>query len=79
MTVVYHLANRPAWTCQVCEEPYPCATRRVQLLGEFGGASVQLSVFMSIDYMDAMDELPDVPAEELHRRFFWYRYPGHDA
>ncbi len=31
---------------------------------------------MSIDYMDAMDELPDVSAEELHLRFFWYRYPG---
>ncbi len=44
MTIVYHLPKRPAWTCQVCEEPYPCTTRRMQLLGEFGDASVQLSV-----------------------------------
>ncbi len=76
---VYHLASRPGWTCQVCDEPYPCPTRRTQLLGEFGGASVQLSVFMAVDFAEAVAELPGVPAEDLHQRFFWYRYPGHGS
>jgi hypothetical protein len=79
VTVLYHLPERPAWTCQVCQEPYPCATRRVQLLGEFGGASVQLTVFMNIDFRYAAAELPGVPADDLHRRFFWYRYPTGSA
>ncbi len=73
---VYHLPERPAWTCQVCGEDYPCLKRKVQLRAEFRRASVQLTVFMSIDFVDAAAELPGVPAEELHRRFFWYRYPG---
>ncbi len=76
---IFHLPNRPAWTCQVCEQPYPCPTRRTQLLAEFGGASVQLTVFMSIDLMDAVAELPGVKGADLHRRFFWYRYPGRDT
>lgn len=66
----YHLPSRPAWTCQVCGDPYPCQTRRVQLLDEFRGASVQLAVFMSIDFMEAAAELPAVPAQDLHARFF---------
>jgi hypothetical protein len=74
VTVVYHLPQRPAWTCQVCEEPYPCPTRRTQLLAEFRGASVQLNVFMGLDFTEAAGELRGVSGDELHRRFFWYRY-----
>ncbi len=69
----YHLPDRPAWTCRVCGDPYPCAVRRAQLLDEFRGARIQLGIFMSIDFVDATTDLPGVPAEDLHARFFWYR------
>jgi hypothetical protein len=71
---VYHLPVRPEWTCAVCGADYPCRTRRAQLLDEFRGASIQLAVFMNVDFMDATADLPELSAEELHARFFWYRY-----
>jgi hypothetical protein len=70
----YHLPSRPGWTCVVCGDPYPCLTRREQLLDEFRGAWIQLAVFMSIDYADAATELSMISAQDLHARFFWYRY-----
>jgi hypothetical protein len=68
-----HLTARPVWTCVVCGDDYPCATRRAQLLEEFRGASVQFATFMSIDFLDAVADPPDVPPGELHARFFWFR------
>jgi hypothetical protein len=73
----FHLPARPAWTCVVCGDDYPCATRRAQLLADFDGAPVQLAVFMSRDYLDATTELP--AAKNLHVRFFWYRYSQREA
>jgi len=70
---VYHLAKRPAWTCTVCGDPYPCETRRAQLVADFEGAHFQFTLFMSMDFIAAAGELPGVPAKELHTRFFWYR------
>jgi hypothetical protein len=32
----------------------------------------QFALFMTQDFIAAA-ELPDVPAQELHARFFWYR------
>jgi hypothetical protein len=43
------------------------------LLDEFRGARIQLGIFMSIDFVDAAADLPAVPVEDLHARFFWYR------
>jgi hypothetical protein len=71
--IAYHLPACPVWTCVVCGDDYPCATRRAQLLEEFCGASVQFAMFMSIDFIDAVADLPDVPPGELHTRFFWFR------
>ena len=70
----FHLPTRPAWTCVVCGDDYPCATRRAQLLADFDGAFVQLAVFMSLDYLEATTDLSTVAAQVLHARFFWYRY-----
>jgi hypothetical protein len=53
----YHLPDRPAWTCRVCGDPYPCAARRAQLLDEFRGARIQLGIFMSLDFVDATADL----------------------
>jgi hypothetical protein len=49
-------------------------TRREQLLDEFQDAWVQLAVSMGIDYVDAAAELSTISAQDLHARFFWYRY-----
>ena len=75
MTTVYHLPDRPTWLCRVCGDPYPCETRRTQLLAEFSGASMQLSIFMALDLADATADLTYTPAAELRRRFLWFRYP----
>jgi hypothetical protein len=75
----FHLPARPAWTCVVCGDDYPCATRRAQLLADLDGAAVQLAVFMRRDYLEATIELPTIPAEDLHVRFFWYRYRQPEA
>jgi hypothetical protein len=34
---------------------------------------------MSRDYLEATTELPTIPAEDLHVRFFWYRYRRPEA
>jgi hypothetical protein len=75
----FHLPARPAWTCVVCGDDYPCATRRAQLLADFDGAAVQLAVFMSLEYLQAATDLSTVAAQVLHARFFWYRYRQPEA
>jgi hypothetical protein len=47
-------------------------------LADFDDPAVQLAVFMSRDYLEATTELPAVTAEDLHARFFWYRYRRED-
>ncbi len=71
--IAYHLPARPTWTCVVCGDDYPCATRRAQLLEDFRDASIQFALFMNIDFVDAAADLPDVSTEELRARFFWFR------
>jgi hypothetical protein len=71
--IAYHLPTRPAWTCVVCGDDYPCATRRAQLREDFRTAPVQFALFMSVYFMNATADLPGVPPDELHARFFWFR------
>jgi hypothetical protein len=71
--IAYHLPDRPAWTCVLCGDDYPCAIRRAQLLEDFRTAPVPFALFMSVDFMNATADLPGVPPDELHARFFWFR------
>ncbi|SDY23585.1 hypothetical protein SAMN05444365_1011152 [Micromonospora pattaloongensis] len=57
------------WTCAGCGGQWPCRTRKRQLLAEFDGAPVSLTIYLGAYFVDAAPDLPDVPAGDLHARF----------
>lgn len=36
----------PLWLCEACDRPWPCAIRRVELLGEYAASPVGLRTYM---------------------------------
>jgi hypothetical protein len=69
-----HSPMRPSWNCSGCSAPWPCPTKRRQLLAEFHGAPTSLGLLMAVRMSDAAVDLHDVPAGEIHRRFLgWIR------
>jgi hypothetical protein len=65
---------RPAWTCAVCCDFWPCETRRKQLLAEYQGTPASLGLLMGGYYDEAMRDLPHWPPVDIHRRFLgWIR------
>jgi len=64
-----HLPRRPSWTCLGCGAPWPCHTRRIQLLAEYDGAPVSLGLLMA-DYLnDALHDLPAGASPDVYWRF----------
>lgn len=69
-----HQPVRPVWSCASCGREWPCPSRRGQLLAEYDGALVSLSVTMSSYLYEAVGDLPKVYAGELYQRFLgWIR------
>lgn len=69
-----HIPIRPGWLCAGCAVDWPCPTRRRQLLAEYGGAPVSLALYLGACFVDAAGDLRDVPAGDLHARFFaWFQ------
>ena len=69
-----HRPLRPQWTCAGCGWDWPCPTRRGQLTAEYDRARVCLSLVMAEYFVEASEDLRDVPAGELYRRFLgWVR------
>ncbi|MFV2127536.1 hypothetical protein ACFHWS_23810 [Micromonospora sp. LOL_013] len=64
-----HRPVRPTWMCAGCGLPWPCQTRRLELLAEYAGAVVSLSVYMAACLLDAMADLPDYRCGYLYSRF----------
>jgi hypothetical protein len=60
---------RPAWSCTMCGDAWPCAARRARLLEEHAQALSYLKVMMALYLSDASGELAAVPAGDLHTRF----------
>jgi hypothetical protein len=75
--VSIHSPARPAWTCTVCADTWPCATRQRELLGEFDGARVSLTLYLAELFLDACADLPAAPAGALHQRFLGWVPPKH--
>lgn len=70
----FHIPIQPAWTCAGCADPWPCHTRREELLAEYAGATVSLSVYMATCLLDAMIDLADNRSGYLYWRFMgWWR------
>ncbi|MFG1800470.1 hypothetical protein ACGFI4_09905 [Micromonospora carbonacea] len=64
----------PRWTCGGCAAPWPCPTRQRTLRAEYAGATVSLAIHLGMCLVSATEDLPWVPAGELHRRFLgWAR------
>lgn len=78
-TTDLHVPRRPAWSCQGCGQPWPCATYRAAALAEeHGGAGTHcLTARMGGHLAEAKWDLPDVPIAELEARFLrWTRGQG---
>ncbi|QGL46081.1 hypothetical protein GCE86_02855 [Micromonospora terminaliae] len=59
----------PVWTCAGCGSPWPCPTRRRELLAEYDRAPVSLSIYMASHLVSAAQDMGWAPAGALHRRF----------
>jgi hypothetical protein len=75
-TVTAHQPMRPNWACAGCGFPWPCPSRRRQLLGEYAGTPVSLSLVRSAALVEATADLRKVPAGDLYDRFVgWLPIP----
>ncbi|HLL68510.1 MAG TPA: hypothetical protein VK453_22760 [Micromonosporaceae bacterium] len=64
----------PTWDCSGCTGPWPCETKRRQLVAEYTDAPMSLYLMMAMRLTDASGDLPRVPAGELYARFLgWVR------
>lgn len=64
-----HTPLQPTWKCAGCGREWPCLTKRAQLLAEFRGASVSLSLLMGSHFVRASADLYEVSAGALRARF----------
>jgi hypothetical protein len=69
-----HIPTRPSWNCTGCGQPWPCATRRDQLMAEYSRSRVSLSLYLSSCLVEATRDLPGDDAGPLYLRFLgWLR------
>jgi hypothetical protein len=69
VAVSTHNPMRPSWECGGCGDPWPCVTRRRELLAEYERARVSLVVYVTGQFLDAVQDLPSVPSGALYDRF----------
>jgi hypothetical protein len=63
-----------AWTCGGCGDPWPCVTRRQELLAEYFGARASLTHYLTELLCKACQDMPQAPAGALYDRFVgWVR------
>ncbi len=79
-----HIRVRPSWDCAVCEQPWPCANAKEDLLREFSRFPSVLTIFMATQMYDAFDDLAPrggLPPAHLYERFLaWIDIPPpHEA
>lgn len=76
----FHVPMRPLWICAGCAQDWPCPSRRGQLTAEYERARVCLSLVMASHFVEASEDLAEVPAGELYLRFLgWLRSTEHGA
>lgn len=69
-----HIPLRPAWSCAGCSLPWPCPTRRDQLVAEYATDTLPLALYLAACLVDAAYDLPHAPAGVLYQRFLgWLR------
>jgi hypothetical protein len=64
-----HQPMAESWVCLACGLPWPCLTRRRQLLGQYADAPASLALVLGSALIEACADLGDVPAGQLHAQF----------
>lgn len=74
---VEHLHSRPDWDCLVCNQPWPCANAKTNLLSEFRGFPSVLAIYLNGQMHDALHDLTShgelIPADLYERFINWAR------
>ena len=72
-----HLHGRPGWNCLICEQPWPCADAKADLLAEFRAFPSVLTVYLYSQMYDAMGDFTSrgepTPADLYERFVSWTR------
>jgi hypothetical protein len=77
--VTAHQPLRPNWSCVGCGYPWPCPSRRRQLLAHYDGAPASLALMLSAALVEAAADLRSAPAGDLHDRFVGWLPPYHPS
>ncbi len=64
-----HAPTRPQWSCVGCSAPWPCASRRRQLVAEYPDDLLPAALYLASCLVEAAHDLPEAPAGVLYRRF----------
>lgn len=72
-----HLPLRPLWICRLDAYPWPCADARLDLTNGFRDRTVNLTLFLAAQFVDALNDLhtidptlgPPPDARVLYERF----------
>ncbi len=67
-----HQGARPAWDCEVCGEPWPCAIAKVELADQYRGFPHGLLVLLASYLIEAIDDWAAAtggPPPDLYERF----------
>jgi hypothetical protein len=70
-----HQPTAHTWLCATCWLPWPCETRRRQLLAQYTNAPVSLALVLGSAMIEAAADLRDVPAGDLHEQFVGWLSP----
>lgn len=69
-----HQPTAPLWNCGCCGTAWPCEPGRRELLAEYDGCRLSLTVYLAAQLVVATQHLAHVPARHLHRRLLgWVR------
>ncbi|MBM0231548.1 hypothetical protein JNW91_06520 [Micromonospora sp. STR1_7] len=69
-----HQPVSPLWSCGCCGADWPCEPGRRELLAEYDGCRLSLTVYLAAQLVVATQHLACVPAGHLHHRFLgWVR------
>ncbi|GAA2623019.1 hypothetical protein GCM10010436_29400 [Paractinoplanes durhamensis] len=73
-----HLHGRPDWDCRTCQQPWPCANAKANLLVEFRKFPSVLTIYLSAQMYDAMGDLTShgepMPTDLYDRFLTWARH-----
>lgn len=59
----------PIWLCEACDRPWPCRSRRDELLGEYADASPSLTLYMRMCLASAQHDMSWALPDSLRLRF----------